>query len=123
MNPRNVLDGVALYVCTVLTLWLCGLHPTAWQAFNVTGALALGLTMHENRARLRIMCIRVYCKLRSKAYVVNPLPDLSVRITIPPDALACQRTLTMHEQVEMVRRLREAQHELSSKQRGLCNVD
>lgn len=39
-------------------------------------------------------------------------PDVSARITIPPDVLACTRAPTLHEQVELIRRLREAQQQL-----------
>lgn len=41
-----------------------------------------------------------------------PGPDLSARITIPLDVLSCARAPTVHEQVELIRRLREAQDKI-----------
>lgn len=54
-----------------------------------------------------VQLVRFYRKVRTVH-----APDLSERITIPFDVLACTRAPTLHEQIELIRRLRESQQQL-----------
>jgi hypothetical protein len=92
-------DAVTALVAPLL-VWACTDLSIA-AAFAISGLVLLPAGLMKG-AR--------WCHTR-KVQTVHA-PDLSARITIPPDVLACTRAPTMHEQIELIRRLREAQQQL-----------
>lgn len=103
---RTPPDGVVTGVAAPLILW-AATDLSFLRAVAISGFVLLPWALMDGWRRYRV----------HKARTV-PGPDYSARITIPPEVLACTRAPTTHEQIELIRRLREIQEQLIQLQRG-----
>lgn len=103
---RTPPDGVVTGVAGPLLAWACT-DLTILQTLGISGLVLLPWALMDGWRRYRA----------HKARTV-PGRNYSARITIPPDVLACARAPTTHEQIELIRRLRETQQQLIQLQRG-----